>query len=93
MDMLKALMDTMARNHRAMADLMDEMRKDMGDERIVNGETTRGELNMNEIKLIHVKSAMERHSGERKSVAKELGISERTLYRYIKKWGLKQKKK
>lgn len=43
-------------------------------------------LENQEIKLI--KRALERHSGKRKAAAKELNISERTLYRKIKQYDL-----
>jgi transcriptional regulator with PAS, ATPase and Fis domain len=36
-----------------------------------------------------VKKALEKYSGKRKYAAKELGISERTLYRKIKQYGIK----
>lgn len=35
-----------------------------------------------------IRRALERHSGRRKTVARELNISERTLYRKIKEYGL-----
>lgn len=35
-----------------------------------------------------IKKAIERHKGKRKIAAKELGISERTLYRKIKEYGI-----
>lgn len=37
-----------------------------------------------------IEAALERNSGRRKIAAKELGISERTLYRKIKEYGLEQ---
>lgn len=43
-------------------------------------------LQDNEIELIE--KALEKHSGRRKDAADELGISERTLYRKIKQYGL-----
>jgi DNA-binding NtrC family response regulator len=36
-----------------------------------------------------IKKALEKHQGKRKSAAKELGISERTLYRKIKEYNIK----
>ncbi len=35
-----------------------------------------------------IKKAIEKHKGKRKNAAKELGISERTLYRKIKEYGI-----
>ncbi|MCF8296525.1 MAG: sigma-54 dependent transcriptional regulator [Saprospiraceae bacterium] len=37
-----------------------------------------------------IKKALERHNGKRKNAAKELGISERTLYRKIKEYDIQQ---
>ena len=36
-----------------------------------------------------IKRALEKHNGKRKDAAKELGISERTLYRKINEFGIK----
>ena len=44
-------------------------------------------LEQNEIEII--KRALEKHNGKRKDAAKELGISERTLYRKINEFGIK----
>ena len=44
-------------------------------------------LEQNEIEMI--KKALEKHNGKRKDAAKELGISERTLYRKINIFGIK----
>jgi len=41
-------------------------------------------LNMKESEAQYIKLALEKHNGNRKAAAKELGISERTLYRKIK---------
>lgn len=35
-----------------------------------------------------IRKALEKHHGKRKSAAKDLNISERTLYRKIKEYGL-----
>ena len=43
-------------------------------------------LEQNEIEMI--KRALEKHNGKRKDAAKELGISERTLYRKINEFGI-----
>ena len=43
-------------------------------------------LEQNEIEMI--KRALEKHKGKRKDAAKELGISERTLYRKINEFGI-----
>jgi transcriptional regulator with PAS, ATPase and Fis domain len=44
-------------------------------------------LQEKEKQLIH--KALEKHRGKRKSAAKELGISERTLYRKIHEYDIK----
>ena len=44
-------------------------------------------LEQHEIEMI--KRALEKHSGKRKDAARELGISERTLYRKINEFGIK----
>ncbi|MBO6160359.1 MAG: helix-turn-helix domain-containing protein, partial [Bacteroidales bacterium] len=38
-----------------------------------------------------VRNALARHDGNRKKVAEELGLSERTLYRWIDKYHLEAK--
>ncbi len=42
--------------------------------------------NLKNVSDILIKQAMERHGGKVSSAAKELGISERTIYRKIKQW-------
>ena len=45
-------------------------------------------LSENEVEMI--KKALEKYNGKRKLAANELGISERTLYRKIKEYGIEQ---
>ena len=45
-------------------------------------------LSLQEKELELIEKSLERHSGKRKAAAKELGISERTLYRKIKQYDL-----
>ncbi|MDR3366175.1 MAG: sigma 54-interacting transcriptional regulator [Prevotellaceae bacterium] len=45
-------------------------------------------LLINEKELELIRKALEKHHGKRKAAAQELGISERTLYRKIKDYGL-----
>lgn len=45
-------------------------------------------LSLNEVEKEMIRKALERHHGKRKSAAKDLNISERTLYRKIKEYGL-----
>ena len=45
-------------------------------------------LNLNDLGRQMVEKALERNGGNRKKAAQELGISDRTLYRRIKQYGL-----
>lgn len=45
-------------------------------------------LSLDEVEREMIRKALERHHGKRKSAAKDLNISERTLYRKIKEYGL-----
>ena len=45
-------------------------------------------LNLNDIGKQLVEKALERNNGNRKKAAQELGISDRTLYRRIRQYGL-----
>ena len=45
-------------------------------------------LSIQEKELELIKKSLEKHAGKRKLAAKELGISERTLYRKIKQFDL-----
>ena len=45
-------------------------------------------LSLDEVEKEMIRKALERHHGKRKSAAKDLYISERTLYRKIKEYGL-----
>ena len=48
-------------------------------------------LNLNDLGRQMVEKALERNDGNRKKAAQELGISDRTLYRRIKQYGLDKK--
>lgn len=48
-------------------------------------------LNLNDLGRQMVEKALERNGGNRKNAARELGISDRTLYRRIKQYGLDKK--
>lgn len=48
-------------------------------------------LNLNDNQRLMVVRALERNNGNRKKAAQELGISDRTLYRRIKEYGLEDK--
>ena len=45
-------------------------------------------LSIHDKELELIKKSLEKHKGKRKFAAKELGISERTLYRKIKQFNL-----
>ncbi len=45
-------------------------------------------LSLNDMERQMIKSALDKHKGKRKSAAEELRISERTLYRKIKEYGI-----
>lgn len=45
-------------------------------------------LSLDEVEKELIRKALEKHHGKRKSAAKDLNISERTLYRKIKEYGL-----
>lgn len=45
-------------------------------------------LSLDEVEKEMIRKALDRHNGKRKSAAKDLNISERTLYRKIKEYGL-----
>ena len=45
-------------------------------------------LSLEEKEIEMIRKALEKHSGKRKFAARELGISERTLYRKIKEYSI-----
>jgi transcriptional regulator with PAS, ATPase and Fis domain len=74
---------------------MDEVRlhsghddDDMNDEPIQESEVIEESLSIQDKEIDLIKKALARHNGKRKNAAKELGISERTLYRKIKEYNL-----
>ena len=58
------------------------------DEGSIDAETIEETLSLQEKELEMIKMALERNKGKRKLAAKELGISERTLYRKINQYNL-----
>jgi DNA-binding NtrC family response regulator len=48
-------------------------------------------LNLDTLERIMLEKALKRNGGNRKKAALELGISDRTLYRRIKQYGLEEK--
>ena len=72
---------------------MDEVKihslqDDMIDEPIQESEVIEESLSIQDKEIDLIKKALARHNGKRKNAAKELGISERTLYRKIKEYNL-----
>ena len=47
-------------------------------------------LNLNDLSRQMLEKALERNGGNRKKAAQELGISDRTLYRRLKQYGLEK---
>lgn len=48
-------------------------------------------MSLQDLEKESIKKALERHKGKRKAAAEELKVSERTLYRKIKEYGLEEK--
>jgi transcriptional regulator with PAS, ATPase and Fis domain len=59
------------------------------DESFVHGEIMEESLSLQERELELIRRALDKHEGRRRNAAKELGISERTLYRKIREYGIK----
>jgi len=57
-------------------------------EEYIEPTVTQENLNLNEIGRQMLEKALERNNGNRKKAAQELGISDRTLYRRLKQFGL-----
>src|SRR3989338_137181 len=55
-----------------------------------NGSNGNGNLSLDEMERKMILTALERHSGNRRLAARDLNISERTLYRKIKEYGLQE---
>jgi len=63
-------------------------------EEIRENDSANGEsLNLSDIGRQVVEKALERNGGNRKKAAQELGISDRTLYRRLKQYGLDKQDK
>lgn len=56
---------------------------------IEDSEVVEESLSLEKKEIDFIKKALEKHQGKRKDAAKELGISERTLYRKIKGYNIK----
>jgi transcriptional regulator with PAS, ATPase and Fis domain len=60
------------------------------DELLDEGEVIEESLSIEKREIELIQKALQRHQGKRKSAAEELGISERTLYRKIKEYKIKE---
>lgn len=58
------------------------------DEPFINGEVVEESLSLQTRELELIRRALQKNEGRRRNAAKELGISERTLYRKIREYGL-----
>ena len=59
-------------------------------EEYVEPTTEQENLNLNDLSRQMLEKALERNNGNRKKAAQELGISDRTLYRRLKQYGLEK---
>jgi len=59
------------------------------DEPFVHGEILEESLSLQDRELELIRRALDKHEGRRRNAARELGISERTLYRKIREYGIK----
>ncbi|MFA8301160.1 MAG: sigma-54 interaction domain-containing protein [Hyphomicrobiales bacterium] len=59
------------------------------DEPIAHSEVVEESLSIQKKEIDLIRRALQKHNGKRKNAAKELGISERTLYRKIKEYDIK----
>lgn len=59
------------------------------DETFIHGEIMEESLSLQERELELIRRALDKNEGRRRNAAKELGISERTLYRKIREYGIK----
>ena len=57
-------------------------------EEYIEPSTSQENLNLNDLSRQMLEKALERNNGNRKKAAQELGISDRTLYRRLKQYGL-----
>ncbi|MBM4167776.1 MAG: sigma-54-dependent Fis family transcriptional regulator [Ignavibacteria bacterium] len=74
-------------------ELKESLRQGGGEAKGTNGdrigdEPSNGAMSLEEMERQMIRRAIERHSGNRRMAAKELKISERTLYRKIKEYSL-----
>lgn len=68
--------------------VIQQQPKNMAEDAIAEEYVEPENLNLNDIGRQMLEKALERNGGNRKKAAQELGISDRTLYRRIKQYGL-----
>jgi transcriptional regulator with PAS, ATPase and Fis domain len=59
------------------------------DDILLHEDVTEDSLSLQDKEIELIRRALEKHRGKRKSAARELGISERTLYRKINEYDIK----
>ncbi len=69
--------------------VVHERSKPVDDEPFVHSEVMEESLSLQDRELELIRRALDKHEGRRRNAAKELGISERTLYRKIREYGIK----
>jgi transcriptional regulator with PAS, ATPase and Fis domain len=69
--------------------VVHDRNQSVDDELFVHGEILEESLSLQERELELISRALTKHEGRRRNAAKELGISERTLYRKIREYGIK----
>ncbi len=69
-----------------------QMNKDISPEVQKHTAAEEPSLSLHEIEQEMIRKALVKHEGKRKNAAKELGISERTLYRKLNEYGIEEKK-
>jgi transcriptional regulator with PAS, ATPase and Fis domain len=67
---------------------MHEEYEDPYDEPIQESEVIEESLSLQKKEIDLIRKALEKHNGKRKNAARDLGISERTLYRKIKEYDI-----
>ncbi len=66
-----------------------ERSQPVDEEPFVHSEVMEESLSLQDRELELIRRALDKHEGRRRNAAKELGISERTLYRKIREYGIK----
>ena len=87
--LIKKLYDNIESSSEQMDEVqLHPIQNDMVNEPIQDSEVIEESLSIQDKEIDLIKKALSKHNGKRKNAAKELGISERTLYRKIKEYNL-----